>query len=61
MRIEMQIRIETNVAPQALKSFLDERKLFVPVFFDEREHVVLTINPRNRADAIKLIDWLMTQ
>jgi len=57
----MQIRIETNVAQPALKSFLDERKLFVPVFFDKNDHVVLTINPRNRADAILVIDWLMAQ
>jgi len=61
MRIEMKIRIEVNVAPQALKSFLDERKLFVPVFFETHNCIVITINPRNRADAIKLIDWLMTQ
>lgn len=57
----MQIRIETNVEPQALKTFLEERRLRVPVFFDKNTHVVITINPRNRADAIALIDWLMAR
>lgn len=59
--LKMQIRIESNVQPQALKFFLEENSLKVPVFFDRDTRIVLTINPRNRADAIKLIDWLMTQ
>lgn len=57
----MQIRIETAVEPQALKQFLEERKLVVPVFFDKNAHIVININPRNRASAIELIDWLMTR
>ncbi len=57
----MQIRIETNVSPLALRALLDERKLVVPVFFDKNTNLVITINPRNRAHAIELIDWLMTR
>lgn len=57
----MQIRIETGVTPHMLKAFLDERKLFVPVFFDAKHDIVITINQRNRADAIQVIEWLLTQ
>jgi hypothetical protein len=57
----MYIRVETAAEPQAVNQFLEERGLCVPVFIDNREHIVIDINPRNRADAITLIDWLMTQ
>ncbi len=61
MRTEMQIRIEKLVTREAIKAFLDDRELRVPVFLDMHGHGVITINPRNRADAIVLIDWLMTR
>ncbi len=61
MRTEMQIRIERPILPEALKAFLDDRKLRVPAFIDKNAFIVITINPRNRADAIVLIDWLMTR
>ncbi len=61
MRTEMQIRIERPVTAEAIKAFLEHHELRVPVFLDRNGHVVITINPRNRADAIKMIDWLMTQ
>ncbi len=57
----MRIRIEKLVTIVALKAFLEDRKLHLPVFLDKDSYVVVTINPRNRADAIVLIDWLMTQ
>lgn len=57
---EMKIRIEATIEPQALKQFLEERDLPVPVFFEEPAHnLVITVNPRNRAAAISLIEWLM--
>jgi len=57
----MQIRIGTSVEPTALKQFLEERSLRVPVFFDKNSHIVLDINQRNRAHAIRVIDWLLAQ
>lgn len=59
--LKMKVRIETNVAPAALKAFLEIAAVKLPVFFDDREHIVIDINPHNRADAILVIDWLMTQ
>ncbi len=57
----MQIRIETDVPPPALKAFLEERKLRVPVFFDKNTHVVIIVNRRSRRAALELIDWLVTR
>jgi hypothetical protein len=58
----MQIRVACHrVTALGLSAFLNESKLFLPVFVDVQGNIVITINPRNRADAIKLIDWLMAQ
>lgn len=60
----MKITIETNIPPPALKAFLEERELRVPVFFNRNTHVVILFNPElnhSRSDALQLIDWLMAR
>lgn len=59
----MQIRIETAIDPAAVTKFLEEHDLRVPVFFDQNEHIVITVNRniRTRASLILLIEWLMAQ
>lgn len=57
----MIIRIETDVEPADIKAFLQEHQPNVPVFFDERNHLVLRVNRRSRLAALELIGRLLSQ
>lgn len=61
--LEMKITIETEIPPPALRTFLEERELRVPVFYDRNTNVVILFNPdvHSRSDILQLIDWLMAR
>lgn len=57
----MRMRIEKLIDPQALKRFVEERGLCVPVFFDSQGYLFIDVNMRNMVDATTLLKWLVHQ
>jgi hypothetical protein len=59
--LEMKIIIETTFRPAAIKCYLDEHNLKLPVFFNEENtHIVILPSIRHRVATVEFINWLMS-